>query len=117
MWFFIIMGVFLIVMGLTIHVFKWYFLISGYNTMPEEKKANVDVKGLGRLIGIYFYVNGAVSIAAGVFYALEPGKILISVIAYLVFFDSKKLAVVNLSFIIIPSSVLDSKIKKSIRQD
>jgi len=46
MWFFIIMGVFLIVMGLTIHVFKWYFLISGYNTMPEEKKANVDVKGL-----------------------------------------------------------------------
>jgi len=35
---FIIMGVFLIVMGLTIHVFKWYFLISGYNTMPEEKK-------------------------------------------------------------------------------
>lgn len=85
MWFFIIMGVFLIVMGLTIHVFKWYFLISGYNTMPEEKKANVDVKGLGRLIGIYFYVNGAVSIAAGVFYALEPGKILISVIAFFMF--------------------------------
>jgi len=76
------MGAFLILMGMTIHVFKWYFLISGYNTMPEEKKANVDTKGLGRLIGIYFYVNGGVSIASGLFYAFEPEKTLILFIGF-----------------------------------
>lgn len=54
------MGVFFIAMGLAVHVFKWYFLISGYNTMPKEKKANVNTEGLGRLMGIYSYVNGGV---------------------------------------------------------
>jgi len=42
MWFYILIGVFLIVMGLLVHVFKWYFLISGYNTMSKEKKAKVN---------------------------------------------------------------------------
>jgi len=66
MWFYIIPGVFFIFVGLTVHVFKWYFLISGYNTMPKEKKAKVDVKGLSRLIGIYSYINGGVLITMGV---------------------------------------------------
>jgi hypothetical protein len=55
-------GVFFILIGLAVHVFKWYFLISGYNTMSKEKKANVDTEGLGRLMGIYSYVNGGVFI-------------------------------------------------------
>ncbi len=43
----------------------------------------MDTEGLGRLIGIYFYVNGGISILAGVLYAaLEPGKILISAIGF-----------------------------------
>lgn len=32
-----------IFMGLSVHIFKWYFLIAGYNTMPKEQKANVDI--------------------------------------------------------------------------
>ena len=64
-------GVFLIVMGLLVHVFKWYFLISGYNTMSKEKKAKVNTEGLGRLIGMYSYVNGGVFIVLGVLHALD----------------------------------------------
>lgn len=30
---------------------KAYWLISGYNTMPDEKKKNVDAEGLGRFMG------------------------------------------------------------------
>jgi len=65
MWFFII-GAFFITIGLAVHVLKWYFLIAGYNTMPKEKKTNVDTKSLGRLMGIYSYVNGGVFIVVGV---------------------------------------------------
>jgi hypothetical protein len=54
---------------LAIHVFKWYFLISGYNTMSKEKKKNVDTEGLGRLMGIYSYINGSIFIVVGVVYA------------------------------------------------
>lgn len=62
MWFYLLIGIFFIFMGLSVHVFKWYFLISGYNTMPKEKKANVDTVGLGRLMGIFGYFNGGVSL-------------------------------------------------------
>jgi len=58
-------------MGLLVHVFKWYFLISGYNTMSKEKKAKVNTEGLGRLIGMYSYVNGGVFIVLGVLHALD----------------------------------------------
>jgi hypothetical protein len=70
MWFYIIIGIFLIAIGLAVHVFKLYFLISGYNTMSKEKKAKVDTEGLGRLMGIYAYVNGGVFIVMGVLQAL-----------------------------------------------
>ena len=70
MWFYIIIGIFFILLGLAVHIFKWYFLISGYNTMSKEKKANVDTEGLGRLMGIYSYVNGGVFIVMGVLQAL-----------------------------------------------
>lgn len=75
MWFYFILGAFFIAIGLAVHIFKWYFLIAGYNTMSKEKKANVDTKGLGRLMGIYSYVNGGIFIAIGVLHALglKPG--------------------------------------------
>ena len=38
--------------------------------MPKEKKANVDTEGLGRLMGIYGYVNGGIFIVMGVLKAL-----------------------------------------------
>ena len=40
----ILTGVFLIVVGLLVKRFP--MLIAGYNTMPAEKKKNVDVAGL-----------------------------------------------------------------------
>jgi hypothetical protein len=70
MWFYIILGIFFIFIGLAVHVFKWYFLISGYNTMSKDKKANVDTAGLSRLMGIYSYVNGGFLIIMGVLQAL-----------------------------------------------
>jgi len=74
MWIYFPIGAFFIFIGLAVHVFKWYFLISGYNTMSKEKKANVDTKSLGRLMGIYSYFNGALFIAAGILYALGVRK-------------------------------------------
>ena len=82
MWFYMIIGVFLIVMGLMVHVFKWHFLISGYNTMPKEQKEKVDAEGLGRLIGIYFYVNGGVLIGMGVLRAFGVKVVLIPSIVF-----------------------------------
>lgn len=38
MWFYLGLGVFFIGLGLGVHVYKWYFLISGYNTMSKEKR-------------------------------------------------------------------------------
>ena len=70
MWFYLLIGIFLIFMGLSVHVFKWYFLISGYNTMSKEKKANVDTAGLGRLMGIFGYFNGGVSLIMALVMAL-----------------------------------------------
>lgn len=70
MWFYLLLGIFFIFMGLSVHVFKWYFLISGYNTMPKEKKANVDTAGLGRLMGIFGYFNGGVSLIMALVMAL-----------------------------------------------
>lgn len=44
-----------IFLGFAIQKLKWYFLISGYNTMSKEQQAQVDVKGLGKLIAMYAY--------------------------------------------------------------
>jgi preprotein translocase subunit SecG len=66
-----IIGITFIILGLMVHVFKWHFLIAGYNTMPKEKKENVNIEGLGRLMGIYAYANGMVFLGTGILYALN----------------------------------------------
>jgi len=75
MWINLITGAIFIILGLAVHVFKCYFLISGYNTMPKEKKAKVDVKSLAKLIGLYSYFNGIVFLLFGLLYSMgfEPG--------------------------------------------
>lgn len=75
MWFYFLIGGFFLALGLAIHVFKWYFLIAGYNTMPKGKQVHVDTEGLGRLVGIYSYINGGVLIVMGILHALglKPG--------------------------------------------
>jgi len=69
-WSFLLAGTF-IFLGLGVHVFKWYFLISGYNTMSKEKKKKVDTEGLGKLIGYYSYFNGAIFLLLGILQALD----------------------------------------------
>ncbi len=59
MWIYGLIGLVLVAMGLAVHVFKMYFLISGYNTMSVEKKANVDIAAVAKVMGITFYFDGA----------------------------------------------------------
>lgn len=77
MWFYVTIGVLFITIGVAIHVFKWYFLIAGYNTMSKEKQAKVDTQGLGRLMGVYSYANGSVYIVMAVLSALGLNPVLI----------------------------------------
>ncbi|MCF8019401.1 conserved membrane protein of unknown function [Petrocella atlantisensis] len=71
MWINILIGALLIFVGMAVHLFKWYFLISGYNTMSKEKKAKVDTKGLARLLGMFSYINGSVFILTGILQLLK----------------------------------------------
>ena len=75
MWLFLLTGVLFVAIGLAVHVGRWYFLIAGYNTMSKEKKAKVNTAALGRLMGIYAYINGGLFIGTGILYAfgLRPG--------------------------------------------
>jgi hypothetical protein len=82
MWVNFIIASMFIAMGLAVHVFKMYFLIAGFNTMPKEKKENVDKEGLGRLMGYYSYANGAVFLIIGIMNAFD---IKISITAGIVF--------------------------------
>ena len=69
MWFNLIIGVFLLpwtVGSCGQNVFPYF----GYNTMRKEKKANVDVRKLARLIGIYSYVNGGIFILMAILQAV-----------------------------------------------
>lgn len=70
MWVSFIIALSFIMMGIAIHVFKWYFLISGYNTMSKEKKDKVDIDGLARFMGMYLYANGAAFLAAWILQAI-----------------------------------------------
>lgn len=60
-----------ILLGLAVHVGKWYFLIAGYNTMSKEQQAKVNTRALGRLIGFYCYANGGMSLLMGVLAELD----------------------------------------------
>ncbi len=44
------------VLGVLIKHFKWYFLISGYNTMSKERKKQVDIEALGNFLGNYLFL-------------------------------------------------------------
>lgn len=57
-------AVLLSVIGIAIKYYKAYWLISGYNTMSEAKKKNVDIKNLGEFIAnISFVISGFILIA------------------------------------------------------
>ncbi len=82
--FFFFMAALFLFLGLAVHVFKWYFLISGYNTMSREKKEKVDIKGMARMIGFYSYFNSGIFFLMGWMNLLGiNGGMLISIIVVL----------------------------------
>ncbi|TJX60995.1 DUF3784 domain-containing protein [Soehngenia saccharolytica] len=83
MWILTVIGLIFIFLGFAVHKLKWYFLISGYNMMPKDKKKNVDTQGLGKLMGIYMYFIGSLFI-------------LMSIISY---FNTKIISQLNAIFI------------------
>lgn len=60
-------GLLLIILGWLVDRKKWYWLISGYNTMSAEKKKNVDIEGLARYLARHMYVMGGFMILATLF--------------------------------------------------
>lgn len=45
---------------------RWPETLSGYNTMPPERRAAVDIRGAGRLLARASYLSAAVSLAGAV---------------------------------------------------
>ncbi len=66
MWVFFLMAGSFLLIGILVHVLKMDFLISGYNTMSKEQKEKVDVKKVGKTIGIYGYINALVFAIMGI---------------------------------------------------
>lgn len=69
------MSVFIIILGLSFvgigYLVKYYpDMISGYNTMPREKKKNVDIKGLSRFMFKSMIIIGATIIFGYYFFYL-----------------------------------------------
>lgn len=58
----------IVFLGIGVRFFKWHFLIAGYNTMSKERKKQVDIEGLGKLMGNFLIGLGLLIAAA---YAAE----------------------------------------------
>ncbi|WP_346940810.1 DUF3784 domain-containing protein [uncultured Clostridium sp.] len=48
--------------GICISKLKWYWLISGYNTMSKEEKSNVEIEALGKHMGKMFLLISILNI-------------------------------------------------------
>jgi len=57
-------AILLLVSGIAIKFHKAYWLISGYNTMSEEKKKNVDIKNLGEFLANILFVMSSIILIA-----------------------------------------------------
>lgn len=61
------------VLGVLIKYFKWYWLISGYNTMSKERKKQVDIEALGKFMGnCLFLIAGLQFLGAYFLYINVP---------------------------------------------
>ena len=60
----LIVGIFLILVGILIKHAKMYFLIAGYNTMPRERKQHFNIEGFSSLFRNCFVLMGII-ITAG----------------------------------------------------
>jgi hypothetical protein len=80
-------------LGMAVKYLKAYWLISGYNTMSQEKKKNVDVEGLGSFVGNFCFVLGAIIFLGGLFIAF--GKSLIGLIIFAFIFPASIYAIIK----------------------
>lgn len=61
----------LLFFGLMIRFKKTYWMISGYNTMPEEKKQNIDVEKMGKTLSNCLFLCAILMAAGGAFLYLH----------------------------------------------
>jgi len=60
MWILVLAALLMFFLGFAVHRLGWHSLISGYNTMEQERKDRVDIKSVARLIGIMAYGIGVI---------------------------------------------------------
>lgn len=95
-WYYFLMGITLLVLGLVIHRFKAYFLISGYNMYTKEQKEKVDIEAIGKLFGLFGYSNGIIFLgcalleAFGVSVPIGPSLVFMIVSTVALVFMSQK---------------------------
>ncbi|HHV71334.1 MAG TPA: DUF3784 domain-containing protein [Clostridia bacterium] len=80
----LITALILIIFGVMIKYKKAYWLISGYNTMSQEKKGKVDVISLSRLVGNFCFLLAGILVLAGILLSLN--KIVLGVIVLALIF-------------------------------
>jgi len=62
---FLIVGIFLILLGIAVKHFKLYFLIAGYNIMSKEDKEKVNIEKVATLLRNVLVVMGLALILLG----------------------------------------------------
>lgn len=86
-------AVLMIGLGVLMQSGKGSFLISGYNTMSKEQQAQVDIKGLNRLMAYYAYFLALIFLAMWLFEWLnEPNGMIACVV---VLFGSSVVVIVK----------------------
>lgn len=82
----ILLALLFIFLGFAMTKLKWYFLISGYNTMTKEQKKNVDVEGMAKLLGWYSYALAALFIVIGIVAYFEYDNLMMPLVVLIVVF-------------------------------
>lgn len=77
----IVIALLFIILGILIKYAKMYFLIAGYNTMPQEEKEKYDIKGIATLFRNVMFGMGLTMIA-GYFIANKFDNPTIEVITF-----------------------------------
>lgn len=74
-----------VIIGLLMQTGKATFLISGYNTMPKEQQAQVDIQGLSKLMAKYAYFLAGIFLVMALFEWLNfPNGMIICIVILLI---------------------------------
>lgn len=83
----------LIGIGLLIKNKKAYWLISGYNTMPEEKKKQVDIAGLGNFVANMCFLFAVLITLAALLMALR--QMVLSIVVFIIILPAVVFAIIK----------------------